>query len=74
MLARPARPHQTGGAKLLQMLGGVGDAQAGDPGELLDTALPLSEEIQELQTCCGTQGAGDAGEVLEERACLGRRD
>ena len=66
MLAVAACLHQPGRLELLEVLGGVGDGQPGDPGQVLDAALALGQEVEQFQARPVAQGAGDDGQVLEQ--------
>ena len=50
------------------MLRGIGDRDPGEVGELVDAALPLGEELEELQPGRARERRADAGERLEDGA------
>ena len=49
------------------MMGGVGHTLADLAGDLLDRALPLGEEIDDLGPPAAGQGLGHLGEGVEQR-------
>ncbi len=53
--------NQPGLFEALQMLGGVGDAHVGFPGQLLNRARGLGQQIQQFQPVGVGQGAGKPG-------------
>jgi hypothetical protein len=66
MLAVLTRADQPGMPELLQVLGGICDAQPRDLGQRLHAALALGEEFQQLQAVGTAQGLPDPGELGEE--------
>ena len=58
-------------AELLEVLRGVGDRDPGEGGELVDAALALGEELEELQPGRARERRADAGERLEDGALGG---
>ena len=67
-LAFLAADDEAGLLELLQVLGGVGDRRGGQLGEILDIALALGEQLQQVEAHRARQGGADAGEVLEDVA------
>ena len=55
-------------AELLQVLRGVGDRDPGEGGELVDAALALGEELEELEPGRAGERGPDPGEGLEDGA------
>ncbi len=67
MLAIASRLRHPSGLELLQVLGGIGDAQPGQARELLDAALALGEIVQQFQPRRAAERAGDDGKLLKQR-------
>ena len=59
---------EPGLAQLLKVLGGVRHRHAGQGGELVDTALALGEQLEELEPGAARERGADPGELLEEVA------
>jgi hypothetical protein len=64
--ALAAGGHQPGPGEGAQVVGGVGDRLVDLVGELLDAALALGEDLDDLGAPSGAQGGGDAAEAVEQ--------
>lgn len=57
---------EAGGAEGLEVLGGVGDGEAAEAGEVLDGAFGLGEEVEDFEAGGIGESLADAGEFGEE--------
>jgi len=56
--------HQARGPQNLQVLGGIGDSQAGFFGQNLDRSFPLAQAVQQFQSFRTGNRLADTGKLL----------
>jgi hypothetical protein len=54
--------------KVLQVLRGVGDGEAGQFGQDLNASLALREEVEQFEARGAAEGTGDRRHVFKERS------
>ncbi|GGG17717.1 hypothetical protein GCM10010964_02370 [Caldovatus sediminis] len=68
MLALPPHRDEAGAAKLLEMLGGVGEGLSAALGQHLDTPLALAEDLEEFEPMLVAERPRHGREMREQAA------